>query len=543
MTDEPSTKEGAEDPAPRADDATAELPVVTPEPARQEEFPIDEAMLAAFLGEVAPPAAEAAVVAEDVAVGAEDEVVAEDEAVGAEDEVVAKDEPEPVMADEPEVQPAVAAAGAGAHAAPRRRGRSALTVIGIILIILAVGAAGVLVGRLTAPDPGVVIQKETVVEEDVAAAPMAVGPLPVPAPGTVVITTARVPSAIWPVVLTGGESLSDSAGTAPGYRLVNSGISGAQVAGVLATTFGAPGSVQETSSGWQVGADGEPTVTVVNDPLFSWTYADDAALAIPVAGDPMEPAIALGEATEVLQGIGVDISTVEFEIEIVDGRSAVNAWRVIEGQRTQLGWRLVFDTDGTVLQASGFSSGLEAVPDYPIVGAASAVARSQQSPWSALPASPITGPIDSTEAAAPPSAAAGAPRVDLPITTVAVTGAEIGLAQYWQPDGSVLLLPSWILTAADGSTWSLLAVAEPAVTFVDQPFPIDVGAPGFVAGALPSSSDEVVVDEDVVSDEQLTDDELLPGEAGEGAPLVDEGTVEDSGDVVFDPSADPAAEQ
>ena len=47
-------------------------------------------------------------------------------------------------------------------------------------------------------------------------------------------------------------------------------------------------------------------------------------------------------------------------------------------------------------------------------------------------------------------------------------------------DGSILLLPSYILTGADGSTWSLLAVAESAVRFVTQPYPLDGEQPGFV---------------------------------------------------------------
>lgn len=585
MSDEPSTGDTA--PGVPSDGHTQELPAVSENPAagepgetsqsptnhaevsRQEEFPIDEAMLAAFLGEATPPSpqesgqetdqesaggdtetvevaeaeAEAAVSEpEEVQTGATDEQVTEDVTEDAEEIAVA----------------ATAAAAAGttagpvSHAAPRRsRWGSVLTTIGVLLIVAAVGAGAFYVGRLTAPEPGIVVQKETVVEADAVSPSMAVGALPVPAPGTVLITTARVPNASWPVVLTGAEGLADNGGTAPGYRLVNAGISGAQVASILASTFGAAGSVDETVSGWQVGAEGEPRVVVLNDPLYSWTYVDQAALDLPDDGPAFEPAAAITAATDVLQGIGVDISTVEYELETINGRTAVNAWQVVEGQRTQLGWRLVLDSDGTVLQASGFSSGLEAVPDYPIVGAASAVTRSQQSPWSSLPASPITGPTDGDVEPAPRPSASGVPQVDLPVSTVAVVGADLGLAQYWQPDGSILLLPSWILTGSDGSTWSLLAVAEPAVAFVDQPFPIDGEALGFVAGAFPTDV------ADGAAEDALAEEELLPGEAGEDAPLteggsdvsvpsddtVDEGTVDENGDVLFDPSSDPAAAQ
>jgi len=576
MSDEPRTDEGA--PGVPSDGHTQELPAVSEnaaaagepganhtEESRQEEFPIDEAMLAAFLGESAPPSVESTQKSPDVdqtaALEAESVVtedVADDVTEDVADDVTEEPPPDDAAA---QASGAVAAAvgtasGPVSHAAPRRsRWGSVLTTIGILLIVAAVGAGAFYAGRLTAPDPGIVVQKETVVEADAVSPPMAVGALPVPAPGTVLITTARVPNASWPVVLTGAEALADSGGTAPGYRLVNAGISGAQVASILASTFGAAGSVEDTATGWQVGAEGEPRVVVLNDPLYSWTYVDEAALDLPDAGPAFEPAAAITAVTDVLQGIGVDISTVEYELETINDRTAVNAWQVVEGQRTQLGWRVVLDSDGTVLQASGFSSGLEAVPDYPIVGAASAVTRSQQSPWSSLPASPITGPTDGDVEPAPRPSASGVPQVDLPVSTVAVVSADLGLAQYWQPDGSILLLPSWILTGSDGSTWSLLAVAEPAVAFVDQPFPIDGEALGFVAGAFPTDVAEGA------AEDELAEEELLPGEAGEDAPLiedpvgvdvppddvgsgaVDEGTVDENGDVLFDPSSDPAAVQ
>lgn len=552
MADDPQVDPGAKESTPSAaEDVTAEIPAVTsddatpepaaPEPAASEP---DEEMLAAFLGpagtaepmelpldlEPAPESPAAPEKPADVAVEGAAEVAAEP--------ATAPDEtPAPTA-------PAAPAAVIGttdgpvSHAAPRRSGWStALTVLGVILIAGAVGAAGVVVGRLTAPDPGVVIQSETVVEEDVTAPLMAVGPLPVPAPGTLIVTTARVPSATWPVVLTDAGVLPDDAGTAPGYRLVNSGISGAQVASILASTFGVTGTTTPTDTGWEVGAAEEPRVVVVNDPLYSWTFEDPAALALTAATPAIEPRDALPLATDVLAGIGVDISTLEFEVGEQDGRTVVSAWQVVGEQRTQLGWRLVFDSDGAVLAASGFSSGFEAVPDYPIVGAASAVARSQQSPWTAIPASPITGPTDGSDAAPVPTpSASGVPVVGLPMSTVDVLSAELGLAQYWQPDGSILLLPSWILTGSDGSTWSLLAVAEPAVTFVTQPFPLTGDERGFVAAPFPSPTSDAGTDAGLA-------EEPLPGEAAlplDEAP-VDGGMVDENGDVVFDPSADPAA--
>ena len=47
------------------------------------------------------------------------------------------------------------------------------------------------------------------------------------------------------------------------------------------------------------------------------------------------------------------------------------------------------------------------------------------------------------------------------------TGAELSLAQYWQPDGTLLILPAYrVTTADDRGTWAIIAVAQTAVEFV-----------------------------------------------------------------------------
>lgn len=538
MSDEPTGGTTGPD-KPTSDDSTAEIPVVGTSgdaASSGEPYPIDEEMLAAFLGEARPSttsASEVTVALAAIDIPAPEEVVETVEEQASEAE--AGRAPEPTTEPTPEPTPKVAtAAAAPEQTRPRRSAwATTLAVTGSVLVVAAVGAAGVVVGRVTAPDPGIVVATPDVVEEDAVAPLMPVGPLPVPAPGTLIVTNARVPSATWPVVLTAVEPLPDDTGMAPGYRLVNRGISGAQVASILASTFGATGTVATTDRGWEAGSDGAPRVVVVNDPLFSWTYEDAAALATTMVGPEYAAVEAISATTDTLTGIGVDISSVEYEVGVQDGRTVVSAWQVVGGQRTQLGWRFVFDAEGTILAASGFSSGFEAVPDYPVVGAATAVTRSQQSPWTALPASPITGPTDGSvpSASASPAATSGA-TVDLPLSRVDVVSAELGLAQYWQPDGSILLLPSYILTGADGSTWSLLAVAEPAVSFVARPFPLSEDAVGFVAAPFPSSAPDLG---DTTVD-SLESDAPLP-------PLEDDGMVDDGGEPVMAPTEDPAASQ
>jgi hypothetical protein len=137
-----------------------------------------------------------------------------------------------------------------------------------------------------------------------------------------------------------------------------------------------------------------------------------------------------------------------------------------------------FGINGEVTNASGFSAGLEEVPGYPVVGASTAVRRAALPTWAAIGPTPIPASTSDEGAAASPAAASAgalAPngRVPLRVTMsdILVTEAELGLAQFRQPDGDLLILPAYELTGDDGSRWSLIAVTSADVDFVDQPYP------------------------------------------------------------------------
>lgn len=380
------------------------------------------------------------------------------------------------MADESQVDAVQAPAEAGppSHARPRRSAwRIVVTVLVVVLVVAAAAVAGVAYGRVSAPGPDIVVRPEPVVEESSGAEPMPVGGV-APDPTASASADARKASAPWPVVLTAAPGLPDTSGVATGYRLVNAGISGAQVASVLAGTFGASGQPVEENGAWTVGASGAPQLVVADDPLFTWTFTDPATMASPAPGQQLEPARAIELTSALLGGIGVDTGSVDWQVDRYVDRTAITAWQLVTGERTQLSWRVVFDPAGNVVEASGFSAGLEAVPGYPVVGAATAVQRVSTAPWSALGPSPVSGSdvLPSPSPTASATTVPARPGLTVPLSTVTVTGAELGLAQYWQPDGSVLMLPAYTLTGEDGSRWSVLAVADSDVQFVEQPYPI-----------------------------------------------------------------------
>jgi hypothetical protein len=381
--------------------------------------------------------------------------------------------PEPAV-ESTDVTPEPVAHVVASHAAaPRRSGWAiALAVIGIVIVVCGAAVGGVLYGRASAPGPDIIVTAEPVVEESAAVEPMPVGTLPMPEPvnGAGQTDPADTP-VVPPAVLSAAPGLPDTATVASGYRLVNAGISGAQVAGVLGSALGATGQPVEEDGAWVVGTPGGPMLTVTDDPLFTWTFEDAGVLASPAAGEQLEPATAIELTSALLGSIGVDVSSVDWQVDRYFGRTAVTAWQLVSGQRTELGWQVAYDPSGAVVQASGFSAGLQEVPGYPILGAASAIARSASQPWSLVGATPARAPEAAPSPSASPLTPLARPGISIPVSEVTVTEATLGLAQYWQPDGGMLMLPSYALSGDDGSRWSLLAVDEPYVQFVDQPYP------------------------------------------------------------------------
>jgi hypothetical protein len=211
--------------------------------------------------------------------------------------------------------------------------------------------------------------------------------------------------------------------------------------------------------------------------------ADPAAPeACPPAVDPISERDAVRQARKILSNLGVsdqpvDGIDVEWESGSDEYTTWVTAWQRVDGQRTQLSWSFTFAGE-TVAWANGFAAGLEQVPSYPIVGARTAVTRSTDPRFSAFGPTPLDygGVVPMAEArddvTASPDESTSVPqgdprRVQVYWDPMLATGAELSLAQYWQPDGTLLILPAYrVTTADDRGTWAIIAVSQTAVEFV-----------------------------------------------------------------------------
>lgn len=342
--------------------------------------------------------------------------------------------------------------------------RTRVLVAGMLAVAAIAGISAIAwgLGRMSAPGPTFIVAAGHTPTPAVSGLPVAIATPPVQDPGQ------PVPTAGPPVLLSAAKDLPNESTTASGYRLTRAGVDPVSLARQLSAAFGILDEPRRSNEQVVVGDD--PQVTVHIDPLVSWDFTDTgAAREAPVGRLPARQQ-AIDLASTLLGRLGVDLATIDWQVDRVDQGVRVTGWQLVAGQRSTLAWTVTVGRSGSVVAATGFAAGLQEVPGYRVVGAAFAVRRSGIAPWTALPpvpVSPATGPDPA--AAAPPVVSGG--RLQVGTREVLVTGAVLALAQYSQPDGNVLVLPSYRLTGSDGSVWSLVAVDGDAVSFGPAPSP------------------------------------------------------------------------
>jgi len=351
--------------------------------------------------------------------------------------------------------------------------RRAALVAGVVVIVVAVGLAGLAIGRATASGPDILVLSGPVIQETSGADLL-------PTSGAVGADRLIVDGgdAVAPAVFTAAADLDDAATTASGYRLTRSGLDGAEVAAGLAAVLGVEGEVERTDDGWSVGANptGAPFLVVSDDPQLSWSFTDPVATQIAQGGVFVTPGRAKDVAAALLAEIGVDLSAVDWQSARFDDHVALTATQLVDDARTSLSWQVNFGQNDAVTSASGFAAEFVEVPGYEVVGAATAVRRAGLPTWSLIGPSPVVGDSDAETALGQIEIAENVgpdnrPALQVGVSSVVVVSASLGLGQFWQPDGGLLVLPAYRLMGDDGSQWTLIAVTGDYVDFVDVAYP------------------------------------------------------------------------
>jgi len=304
-----------------------------------------------------------------------------------------------------------------------------------------------------------------------------VGGAVTPSPTPSASTTALIPTALSPDVsairqgdvrsstFQAAKDLPNAKSVAMGYRVTPGRLEPEQFAAAVAQQFGVLGSPVAADNGaFSVGGakPADPQVTVFGDPLVRWQYSH--ALLIP--GKPIDEDQATRIARTLLSPLGVPVDELEWQVSSDQNRIVVRAWLVLKGLRTELGWTVVVAPDGEVVWADGFAGSLVPVPGYPVIGATDALNRALRPGWEFAGPTAWTGSDSAPDLAVPGPVPTvkGRPALVAGQQVLLVTRAELGLAQFWQPDGSLLILPSYIATTDDDRKWTLLAVSNAYVT-------------------------------------------------------------------------------
>lgn len=323
-------------------------------------------------------------------------------------------------------------------------------------------------------------------------------------------------------VFTAADGVSStSPGTATAYVIDSSGVDRMGLAKALAKAFGVKG--DPTKDEWgniSLGSqDGTgPSIYVNSDAMASWSFYDprfdpwSSCVYDGVDVSPMERSASGGASTDpqpapdaagtsapscndntgpdkgssqaqaqaLLAKIGVS-QDVEWETIVQGPATTATAWTLVDGMRTQMSSSVTFSVDG-VTSAYGNAAGVTPVDGYPVVSPKEAVDRSSDPKWRAFgptsfwgggvyplaaDAVKASGTTSSTDAPTPAPAPTvdGRPVIQVPISEIVLSGGDRSLVQYWQQDGTLILLPAYRFTDEQGSEWDIISVAESAVDF------------------------------------------------------------------------------
>lgn len=330
------------------------------------------------------------------------------------------------------------------------------------------------------------------------------------------------------VVLVPASGMPDTAGTAAGYLFDGSDVDTAKLAGTVARLLGLDGAVARHEDGsasvevYREGSGGSAWVS--GSGMFDFSGyngergssgcvkavpasssgsggsgAVEPAIPDPCADVKTEPTPSVTDATALARDafarLGLNLAGAEITTMVSDGSVLVQARPLVAGLQMQNAWTAQVTAKG-LSSLSGFAARPVSAGTYRTLGAASTVLRSQRLRWTGFGpwqiysdlAAASTGSAASSSATTSTGSARGdagvrdgARIVQLRRNEMLVSQPVKTLAQFWSLTGQVFLLPAWELRATDGSLWSVIAISEDYVEFVDGDvygvMPMPLGAP------------------------------------------------------------------
>ena len=225
----------------------------------------------------------------------------------------------------------------------------------------------------------------------------------------------------------------------------------------------------------------EPMPTVVPEPMPAPSNCEQPSGVLPSD----ESALALAKEKFGALNFGSDsaIWTVVdngsqwgYGSEMANAYKLVTAKVLIDGLFTNQYWSMTVGPDNAILSANGFFAKFVATSEYNIVGAKTAIERTQDALWANLAAQEVYRegmiyPMEMGMGSNPSPVArnqAGQPVLDASIDRITIAKAEKSLISWYLNDGSTILLPAYLLSEnqdGDSRQWLQLAIADEYVDF------------------------------------------------------------------------------
>ena len=223
----------------------------------------------------------------------------------------------------------------------------------------------------------------------------------------------------------------------------------------------------------------EPTIEPLPEPIQTGCVTPNGELPTD------ESATALAKAD--FAALGFDINSAQWSVfdggqmwgyssESTSAYKSITAKVLVGGMATSQSWTMTVGPNKSIISAAGFYTNFIPTAEYNIVGAKSAIQRSQDAQWLNLAPQEIypdgyVYPMSVERGTAVPSVtrnSKGQPILDAGLDRVTITKAEESLISWYLNDGSSILLPAYLLSEDSSSNsrqWIQLAIANEYVNF------------------------------------------------------------------------------
>ena len=231
----------------------------------------------------------------------------------------------------------------------------------------------------------------------------------------------------------------------------------------------------------------EPMPTVVPEPMPTIEPVPAPSECVQPSGVLPTNESSLALAQEMFSALGFDSQAAVWSVtdnggmwgystDMASAYKLVTAKVFIDGIYSSQSWSMTIGPDSSILNASGFFARFVPTTEYKIVGAKTAIERSQSGLWANLPPQEVykdgmVYPMELGTASNPSAVAknsAGQPILDANIDRIKITKAEPSLISWYLNDGSTILLPAYLLSennSNDSRQWLQLAIADEYVDF------------------------------------------------------------------------------